>query len=178
MFVFNTCMNNVSFTSVMPLKVFINGKFSAEEADILRATKQLTAVLKGPCGKSPEKLDIIREFAKHDRDYSYERGFLGYKGSTSEFFRRSDSYFFTGPQAAALDNFGKRIGPAKKEGNNNFTALYFSKMRNFIDAPLLRVREFLNKETRQYEGEPVSLNIYTTSSGKSGLVLKNIKFEK
>ena len=194
----NNNYNKQNFTSVMPMKIFIDGKISGSEDNIHRATIKLTEILKGPAKNDEKKLSIIRKFAQHDRDYSYESGYLGFSGEKGKLFRniidKTCAYFFTGPQAETMNKIGRKIGPAKGNGKarfentNTFEAKalahqYFEQARNFIANQKIKIREFLDPKTRQYSGNELTLNIYTKSSGVYGkkgfkLDVEDIEFSR
>ena len=69
--------NNISFTSVVPVRVFIDGMETFNPKNLKYATHKLTSVLAGPAKNDNKKLKIIREFAKYDPDYNLELGYNG-----------------------------------------------------------------------------------------------------
>lgn len=63
--------NNPSFTSVIPIRVFIDNMESFSPKLTRAATRQLTTTLAGPVKGDSKKYDIIRKFAQRDPDYDF-----------------------------------------------------------------------------------------------------------
>ena len=63
--------NNVNFTSVIPLKVFVNGRLSKDCEIIKKAGHSASRILSNDARGNKKSLGIIREFIKHDKDFSY-----------------------------------------------------------------------------------------------------------
>lgn len=193
-----SAVDKTKFTSVVPMRVYINGKPSADAANIRRATRLLTKVLKGPSGDNEHARHIVKTYAKYDKDYDYRSGCLGYNSPTGSLFRnyidRTQAYFLTGKQAMEIEALGRKIGPAKSDGlyrlgsTKTFESKsrindYYDRIKYFIQNPVLRIRENISPTTNAYEGKPLTLNIYTVSDGNYGkkgfqLLLDDIDFSK
>lgn len=70
--------NKPSFTSVVPVRVFVDGMETFNQKNIRAACRQLSAALTGPAKNDAKKINIIKEFAKFDPDYKFEYGLNGY----------------------------------------------------------------------------------------------------
>ncbi len=173
---------NLSFTSVVPVRVFVDGMETFNQKLIKSSCHQLNNVLKGP-SNSGHKLSIIKKFAQHDPDYNLQMGYYGHDSIASDYFRcitkNNKSYIFTGAQAEVMKKTGKLIGLERKnckEKNyaTNFDLMFARKsyennIINFLKNPNLRIKEFLNPNTLQKSGRPVHLNILMSSNKKYGL---------
>lgn len=183
--------NNPSFTSVMPVKVRVDGKESYSEYFIRPACRKLSAILLGPVNKNNEKeLNIVKTFAEHDPDYNFNYGLLGHpknkfdkKPKPSDYFRyicrEFEHYFMTGLQAVNLKKFGKQVGNEKYNGkilevDNNLDVKvaqgnYWRTIKNYIKNKKLRLTEFFDNKTGNKSGSELALVIDMKSNGKYGL---------
>lgn len=192
--------SNISFKSVVPVKVFIDGMETFDKKNIKSACRKLSNVLAG----TTKRLDISDTFAKFDPDYKSYFARTGYPKITSgenpqpsDFFRCIDGgsqmYIFTGNEAFKLRELGKKIGSNKTECKhrniqNSFdlhTAkrLYGSTIMNFLRSAKLRITEGFDNLTGIKYGRPVTLQINMSSNGKYGLStfkmnIDNIEFSK
>ena len=178
--------NSPSFTSVIPLKVYVDGMQTFDEKLIKSACRQLTSVLTStPKTNSERNVKIL--FAEKDPHYSAGK-FVGRKVKPSEFARcirgqNRDTYLFTGPQAEILTRYGKEVGIERrccKEHNlenslDVFVARknYSRLISNLLDATNLRIKDKV--------GKMLTLNINMNSNKKYGLStfktkLNNISF--
>jgi len=178
------------FTSVVPVRVFIDGMETFAESSVKTAGRQLTNILAGPVRGDVKKLQIAKRLAALDPDYDLSAAIAGYnsgdarkKTTPSDFFRliRGQSgkfYLFTGAQAERLLCLGKAVGNEKyiSKQNNclNSLDLYVAKrnyedyIRKTINNVKLRITEFYDKAAGKKLGKPVELNILMTSNQKYG----------
>ena len=196
--------NNISFTSVVPVRVFIDGMETFNPKNLKYATHKLTSVLAGPAKNDNKKLKIIREFAKYDPDYNLELGYNGYPKrknkknvQPSDYFRcifdKYGTFLFTGAQAEKLLEVGKSIGSEKvycktRKIQNSFDLqaakqYYGFIIGNFMRSIKLRVKETFDPKTKIRSGKPVELHINMSSNKKYGLKtfkmgLNNIEFKQ
>ena len=189
-----------TFTSVIPVRVKIDGKECYSEYFIRPACRKLSAILFGPTKSNDNKsMEIIRTFAEHDPDYKFNRGFsghpknkLGRKAKPSDYFRyiyqKFEHYFMTGAQAENLKKFGKQVGNEKyagkiKEVDNSLDVQvaqknYWGAIKNYIKNKSLRLTEFFDEKTGKKSGNPVSLVIDMKSNGKYGLSTFEMDIDK
>lgn len=193
-----------SFTSVVPIRVFIDGMETFNPKMIKSACRQLTSTLAGPAKKNGKNFDIIREFAKFDPDYKLELGYHGYPKKwnqktvqPSDYFRciadNDKSYLFTGLQAEKLKDLGKAVGDEQQacKARKLVTSFdlqvakknYGFTIANYLRSTKLRLTEAFDRLTKEKSGSPVELNINMSSNGKYGLTtfkmkLDNINFLK
>lgn len=182
---------NTSFTSVIPVKVKVDGKECYSEYFIRPACKKLSAILLGPTKPADEKsLGIIRTFAEHDTDYKFNFGLKGHpskktnqKPKPSDYFRYIyrdfEHYFLTGLQAEYLKKLGKSVGNEKYAGkilevDNSLDiqvaqSNYWRTIKNYLKNKALRIREFMNEKTGEKSGKELALVIDMKSNGKYGL---------
>lgn len=170
--------NNVNFTSVVPLKVFIDGAPSADPKHIKRVVVALQKLLTSKATDT-RAIAIKKTFRDIDRDFRFPIGDYVSGTLIRNSVHRGTSYLFTGPHAEELDKLGRKIGPAKAEGvkccgtTKTFEVKklineYFKKMSEFVSNSRLRIRESINPNNRMYVGDEVKLSIYAKSNGKFG----------
>ena len=167
-----------SFTSVLPVKVSIDGHPSADVKNIRRVLKQLSNILFAP--KNDREKLMRRVFAEHDRSFSLIES-SDDKGNVLRNYvpKNSDiSYLFTGAQAQALDELGRKIGPARAKGlricknPKTFEAQsrahqYFDKIMQLIYSNgTAHMSETITPKTRVYQGRNLGLQIEAKSQGK------------
>lgn len=195
--------NSISFTSVVPLRVFIDGMETFNPQHLKYATHKLTAALAGPAKNDSKNLKIIREFAKYDPDYKIEYGFNGYPKrknkkniQPSDYFRcifdKAGSFLFTGAQAEKLNELGKSIGTEKvacksRKINNSFDLqaakhYYRFVIGNFMRSAKLRIKEGFDPKTKIKTGKPVVMHVNMISNKKYGqsnfkMTLDDINFK-
>ena len=180
---------NPSFTSIVPVKVFIDGKEAIDPKYIRSACRQLSTILVGPAKNTEFNTGIVKEFAKHDVDYSFYGGMNGFpkdyrgKVTPSNYFRcicdRVGNFLFTGIHAERLNQLGKSVGAERfscktREIADSFDlqvakSNYGQTISRYINLPFLRMTETYDNFTKQRLGKPVVLNINMKSNGKYGL---------
>ena len=181
--------NKTSFTSVVPIRVFLDNTEVFSPKYIRSATQQLTGVLAGPAKNNEKSLSIIRKFAQHDPDYDFGLGLNGYpklkqskKALPSDYFRciidQAGTFLFTGLQAKKLREIGESLGKAQQacKAQNvqssyavqNAKRNYGFSIMNYLRSFKLRVTEGFNRETKQKTGSPVVLNLHLSSNKKYG----------
>lgn len=188
--------NNPNFTSVIPVKVYINGLPSIDRKNIQTAVRSVSKILiHGPKNDEQSK-NIIKIFMNFVKDFKYlpkveepGRCLRNYI-----FNKEAEAYLFTGAEAWNLDALARKIGPAKAKGldaygtTKTFEASargnsYFDKILQFIKAPKLRLKEIKEASNGAVAEHPLRLNIFMTSRGEYGksnfkLNLENINFER
>lgn len=106
--------NGPSFTSVIPVRVYVDGMQTFDEKLIKSACRKVGTVL-----TSAPKTDVERNmqklFAVYDPHYLIGKFAGKKKFKPSEFSRtvmgkNRDVYMFTGPQAELLVKYGKEVG--------------------------------------------------------------------
>lgn len=200
-------ISKVSFTGVIPTRVFIDGKEAIESSNIQKGCRKLIEVLAGPIKNDLKAQSIAKKFAAVDKDYSYFRAINGYKQkvcqygkvikkTASDFFRfiNSDNknFIITGPQAEKLAQSGKELGKAKASANQTdvkdsfelFQAkrIYSELINRLTTNRAIRVREGYDSSTGKNLGKETVLNIFLKSNKKYGkkdfkLELENIEFK-
>lgn len=192
-----------TFTSVLPVKVRIDGREVYSEKNVRPAVLQLTAILAGPIKNNEKFLAIAKKFGLVDPDFHLTQAISGYpvlygekKVQPSNYFRfisKKHNYLFTGEQAKNLRELGKTVGlerhAAKLRGDKDSLDLqiaqgkYYSAINQYIRSQILRVSESYNFNTREKEGAPVDLVIDMISNKKYGekgfkMELNDISFTK
>lgn len=174
-----------SFTSVIPVRVFIDGVQTTNEKLIKSSCRQLATVLAGPA-KSDKSAAIMRKYAKCDKDYRLDLGINGYPKAfnhknlqPSSYFRNISTedgrtFFVTGAQAKRLNEFGKAIGQEKKVCNtrqisDSFDLMvakqnYGNLILDMISDAKSRIFAIVNEKYT-----PLTLNLGMKSNGKYGL---------
>lgn len=129
-----TPINNINFTSVIPVNVYINNQISTDKKHIQKACQEAVKMISGPVNKHPEYLEFIKDFGVKDAEFSPRRAWYGYciKGKTaygdvinetpSNYFKiifdkKGNGYITTGDESVELSKLGKRIGIEKLKCN-------------------------------------------------------------
>lgn len=184
----NKNSNRVNFTSVVPVRVIIDGDISLRESNIRRAIRGVQSILINPANKNDRFVKIKKEFSSKVKDLNY----YGEKVKIGEVIRnyvdstKAIGYIFTGVHVETLNALGKLIGPEKHWASKirgkarSFESKsaawdYFDKVEEFIMHAKSRVSEKINPKTMSYEGDELVLNVYVKSVGKPGK--KGYKFE-
>lgn len=184
-----------SFSGVVPIRVFIDGKETYDPKLIKASCRQLSTMLSSGSKKGEQtatlvnngttktKEDLIRSrFAAFDKDYKNSTAKLPF-GKPSDFFRcvisRDRGYLVTGPQTTLIESYGKLVGSEKiacrERGVDDSLDLMIAK-RNYgriiddvISSAKLRLKEGLDKL--------ITLNIEMKSNGKYGLTTFKTKLD-
>ncbi len=166
--------NSPSFTSVIPLKVRIDGMQTFDEKLVKSACKQLGSVLTGIPNTNLER-NMKHLFAEKDPSY-YIGKFVGNEAKPSDFLgcvrgQNGDMYLFTGPHAEALKESGKAIEKetscCKKHKLENSFDLFVAKKQY---AKL--ISKFIastNSRIKDEAGKLLTLNIDMSSNKKYGM---------
>lgn len=183
-----------SFTSILPVKVFIDGCPSTDAKNIKKVVRELSEILFHPKNDA-KALEIRRVFAERDRDFNHIRC----SDEKSNVLRNRTidglSFLFTGTQAHKLDELGREIGPAKAKSLRVFHTTktyevrvkvkgYFDKIKAFIQSNAsAHVHERINLKTKAYEGQELGLHVHAKSVGTPGkkgfkITIENIFFRK
>lgn len=195
---------HINFTSVIPVRVFIDGMETFGEKNIKAAARQLITTIKGPVKYDEKSVIIAGKLAQKDPDFNFSRALNGYissgkngKSNPSDFFRlvrdKNNSYYLlTGKQGEHLASLGKTVGKERASAKDHHQAstfdLYVAKrnyerfIRNCINNLKLRITEFYNPDTGQKTGKPVIMDIFMESNKKYGqtnfkMELSDIKFQ-
>lgn len=192
--------NNISFTSVIPVKVVANGQ-ECKNVDTIR--KVCNAVIKeisGPIKNNPNPTirNATARLSTMDPDYNYFKAYTnGYlangNGINSDHFRTiiggQGGYIVTGPAVNDFKILGERIGRAQKEckeaGLKNSPQLedaYFqySKHIQTIGRNIkLRLTEIYDKQSGYRLGRPQQMEVKVTTGhvkrkGEEKVVIKSI----
>lgn len=182
--------NSISFSSVIPLKVYIDGMETFGEKNIKAASRQLVKTLTGPIKNKQKETIIAGKLAQKDPDYDFSRAIYGFiknnkkeKAVPSDFFRvvrdkNNRYYLLTGKHGEHLADLGKTVGneryATKNQNCPNSFDLHVAKknyerfIRECINNLKLRLTEFYNHNTKQKGGSTVELNIHMESNKKYG----------
>lgn len=186
----NNINNRTSFTSVVPVRVRIDNLETFEKTRITAACKKLGEILIGPTKESDtRKINILKQFAKHDPEYNFLSGLNGFpkqrkkkKVVQSDYFRHIYSqyghFFISGCHAEIINKKGIDIGLAEQNCKiHELTdsidlkiakATYWNTIKKFITDRKLRITEDYNTATGEKTGNPVTLIINLKSNGKYG----------
>ena len=188
-----------SFTSVVPVRVRIDGLETFDEKVMRSACRQLSNILAGPTRESETtKIATIRKFSSFDPDYNLLFGISGYPKKFNEkniqpsnYFRyvrdkNNRDFFISGPQAEKLEELGHNIGierKACKQRNisNSFDlkdayGTYWAAIKFFLSRKQFRMTESYNPLDNRRTGSPVTMIIDMVSNKKYGLSTFKMKF--
>ena len=196
----NNTGNQTTFTSVVPVRVRIDGLETFDEKVIRSACRQLSNILAGPTKETEaKKIATIRAFGSVDPDYNILYGISGYPKKWDEkniqpsnYFRyicdeRKRNFFVSGKQAEKLQELGHSIGTERKvcKGRNIPNSFdlqvaygnYWGAIKNFLRNKSLRLTESFNSMNNEKSGNPVTLIIDMVSNKKYGLSTFKMKFD-
>ncbi len=193
-------VSSLSFTGVVPLRVYIDGREAIDSENIQKGCRKLIEVLAGPVKNDELKTKIATKFAHFDKDYDYARAKNGYKckayekgilikKTASNFFRfitnQGKNFLITGPQAEQLAHAGKNLGVAKADANltaakDSFEVyeakqIYRHLISKITSNRAIRIRQGYDPKTKIKTGSETILNIYLKSNQKYGK--KNFKMD-
>jgi hypothetical protein len=191
--------NNPSFTSVIPVRVYIDGLETFDKKLIQSSCRKLSSAL---VGTKPKRIDIMRTLAQKDPHYKLgldgnfvppARPWSRVKAIPSDFFKyitnKGKTFLFTGEQAIKLGTAGKAIGEetaaCKTRGVENSFDLMVAKknygniVQDCLNSPKLRIYDKLVPK----KSDPLTLNINMRSNKKYArkdfqIELDNITFVK
>ena len=145
---------NPNFTSVIPIKVFIDGEKCTDIPLIHKAIRALVKIVTKPADNNANT--IRQNFLSIDPD---TRPFNGVVRPIRNRIYGDISYLFTGQHATSLDELGKLIGRAKSNGiaSKSIHTNYFNKIKEFINPNLTKRIKYQDKE--------IGLHILTRSKG-------------
>lgn len=176
--------NNISFTSVIPIKVIANGVESADPETIRKTCNYIVRSLSGPVKyNTPIVQNAAAKLGTMDPDYNhylaYTRGYCNQLGGiNSDYFkiitdRAGRGYIVTGKEVNRFREVGQEIGSAQKEcknfglttskrlqdAYNKYVELISEVGRNIN----LRLREVINPFNHTPEGNFMEMNVYVTT---------------
>lgn len=191
---------NQSFTSVVPIRVMVNGNLVPEGAYSKPAGEIVSKILRNAI-KYPEKnFPLADELAKCDPDFNMNNFRNQLKNPNSNFklphavrilTSGNKLYLLTGKDAAKLEDAGRRIGICKKQQNdfgkstNAFNNLdealknYGYTVRSIIKDKLARLTSGFDSQKRRIGarlGLVVELDSIPSKNGKKILKYKNADF--
>ncbi|MBE7710176.1 MAG: hypothetical protein E7Z93_07005 [Cyanobacteria bacterium SIG32] len=194
-------INNVNFTSVIPVRVIANGQEVKDEETVRKGCNALIREISGPIHRSenPNTRPAAAILSTMDPHYNYFLAYTkGYKNinetsTNSDYFKTimgsNGGYIVTGPQVQLLSDAGLEIGRAKKECNEyglhnsdrlqNAYIAYQNTIKNIGSNTNERLTELCDKKTGRRLGkqQEIELHISTKTvkrNGKPAVVVKSI----
>lgn len=180
----NQNVSNQSFTSVVPMKIVLDGVATTDDKIITATMRKLSSALKRTDNlKNP----IRDEFVKYDRDFTTNNGTI----KKNVAIRRDwdGKYLFTDKHADAVTLLGERIGHAIKHlgENDGYEAAqkslkgaktnYAVGVQKIIKEGTYRIRECFDYATKVYYGDNMELLINVVSKGNK-MNIENVSFVK
>jgi hypothetical protein len=164
--------NSPSFTSVIPVRVFIDGMETFDDKLIKSSCRNLSSIV-AKTTKSEKEQAITRKFVQYDPNYKSSTINRG-KPNPSDFIRciidKGRTFLCTGLQAAKIKEYGKAVGTERQACkirgvNDSFDLMVAKKnyariISEFVQASKLRLKDGL---------KPLNLNLNMKSNGKYGL---------
>lgn len=177
--------NNISFTSVIPVKVIANGIEAADEETVRKTCNMVIRALSGPIkyNNNPAVRNAAAKLGTMDPDYDYFRAYTkGYLGVgedviNSDFFKtikgNHGGYIVTGPEVMKFKAAGHEIGSAKKEAKILGVELterlekaytkYRKLMQEIGRSTPLRLREIFDPKTAEKVGKQQQMEVSVTT---------------
>lgn len=165
-----------SFTSVMPVRVFIDGMETTNKKLIQTSCRQLSKMLSS-ASKNDGQKRIMQTFAQYDKQYIPELS-KGYSCKPSEMFKCIVSYpknfFISGKQAKEIqiagENVGKALSSSKARGIDiSFDLMVARKNYAYTIDSIIAAKSNRLTEINEGSNKPLTLNINMKSNGKYGL---------
>lgn len=178
--------NGPSFTSVIPVRVYVDGMQTFDEKLIKSACRKVSTVLTTQPKIETER-NMKRLFSEYDSHYLMGK-YVGKKVRPSEFSRivmgkNRDAYMFTGPQAEVLAKYGKEVGIERRccKEHNIDSSLDLLVARKNYSSMIVNLINSANLHIKDKFGKMLALNINLSSNKKYGLStfktkLDNISF--
>ncbi len=194
-------INNINFTSVIPVKVIANGQEVKDEDTIRKSCNAVIREISGPIHSSdnPCIRPAAATLSTMDPHYNYFLAYVrGYKNIhnnaiNSDYFKTimgsNGGYIVTGPNVEKLNEAGLEIGRARKEckenGLNNSLRLqnayehYQKTIRNIGSDNSERITEVFDRKTNRRLGKQQQMEVHVTTktvkrAGKPTVVVKSI----
>ena len=180
-------ISSVSFTGVIPVKVYNNDIRVYNEDFVRSVCRKATKVLAGPL--QPENFDMARDLEKLDDSYSFKDALRGYcrewrdfrtgeikSEIPSDYFRiifdrKGDAYITTGKESAQLATLGKALSKEKRRCKEVGVkeSVELIELKRYYTAYVNSITSDKNKRLK----EDMCLGIAVTSKGQ-----KNAKLEE
>lgn len=177
--------NNISFTSVIPVKVIANGIEATDEETVRKTCNMVIRALSGPVKYNHNHAvrNAAAKLGTMDPDYDYFRAYTkGYLGVgedviNSDFFKtikgKHGGYIVTGDEVKKFKIIGHEIGSAKKEakllGNSMTEKLvqahkkYQRLMHDIGKSTHLRIREIFDPKSGEKLGKQQQMEVSVTT---------------
>ncbi len=195
-------INNVNFTSVIPIRVFDEDKEIQNPDTVKKACEKVTKILAGPVRECPQNTEFIKKLALMDPEFSAQRSWNGYcnkaeKETPSLYFKivfdkNNQAYIFTGKDAQELSRIGREIGRAKRDCNENGVKTsdrleymqnqYFNAIREILKDNSHRLKEEYTSITKRKVGNFSELQLQISTkpnkrdADKKDVTLHNVTF--
>jgi hypothetical protein len=156
----NKISKNPLFTSIVPVKVFVNGEKSQDIKIIRRVIRAFIKMLQDDKMNDDKTRAFRGFFSKNDPDFRMSIPIRN--AITSDI-----SYLFTGGHSIQLNNLGRKIGPAKSNSFKIFGTTQNAEAKSKVQAYFEKIKSFIknNHSARiKSQGHEIGLHIYTTTT--------------
>lgn len=172
----------VSFTSVIPVNVYINGQPSTDKKHIQQGCKEVVKVLAGPVKDKPHCEDFIKDLSQMDAEYSANLAWRGYclnavkqngeiiHETPSDYFKiifdeKGKGYVTTGTESDNLSNLGRQIGiemqKCNKMGYKNSYEL--TSIKNSYWRYISSIIHNPTKRLKNEQGQPMAIDVFVSA---------------
>ncbi len=177
--------NNISFTSVIPVKVIANGVEATDAETVRKTCNYLIRSLSGPVKYNPNPVvkNAAARLSTMDPDYDFFRAYThGYLGMgediiNSDFFKtiigKHGGYIVTGSDVNQFKLLGHEIGRARKickESGVKCNERLMQAHKNYQNyiyeigtSVSRRIKEIFNPQTREKIGKPQQMEVHITT---------------
>ena len=172
----------ISFTSVIPVNVYINGQPSTDKKHIQQGCKEAVKVLAGPIKDKPQHKDFIKDLSEADAEYSANHAWRGYclnavaqngeiiHETPSDYFKiifdkKGKGYVTTGKESAALSNLGRQIGIEMKKCNEmGYQNSYeLTSIKNYYWKYISSIINNPSRRLKSADGQPMAIDIFVNA---------------
>ena len=157
--------DKTKFTSVIPVKVFINGNIETDPNIIRKAIINTCSIIKAPQNSIYKEFAIAHNFPKHVPDFQNAKIYGG--GELKNYVDNSVAYLFSGMHNI---DFSNQKNVIKKSKN------YFELMNKYISNMVGKLTEFIPNNGSFVQGKPLKMIINANKNGKY-VSIQNIAFE-
>lgn len=183
----NSQNNSVNFTSVIPVKVFYDGKQALNKTNITRGCDRAIKAMCGPLEKNPNMRSELKYLERFDKDYSLYNAYYGFpqEGRVGSTVFNGDGYIFTGEEAKKIKEIGKEIGhelkKCKEKGVKESYELhcardnYIREVRKFVGEKSRRIRDIFEQDGKMVE-KPITMEIHMSEPKRQKYKLEHIFF--
>lgn len=165
--------NNLNFTSVIPVKVIINGQAETDPVIVKKILRMTNKIIQFPQQNMPKQYEISRKFYNNIDDFNYYD--IYQKNPLRNYVGDLGNYIFTGVHSLGINNYGKSIGKIKSASLKQYGTTHTSTAIQTAKNYFLLIRDYIYNSLK--DTTTPKLNIFAENSGKNKFNIEKISFE-